>query len=399
MGGPFKGLSMVFLLTIACFAAGGSFGKEGLMIRLKRTTTTSKSPLAQYHSEVEALVPNFSKASAGMFDHFDESTVETIAEIRALHATYPVNKPKACVFILAMPTHCGDACVRGNKHDQSWNIMNMLGTMENQFMQKFRYPVVIYHEDYNDEQKKNLQSATKSKIFWFKIQFGPAALPDYYDMKAVMKEVGANHEGGDINKPHSRGKFHGFGYRTMCRFYGGLVFHSPLVREFDYYWRVDGGDSRINWKNAYDLFDRMQSKGYLYGYRSIGSAGPSPKLDGALAAFRSTHPEVTPDASLLAPFVTSDGSYTGKYYYNNFEIAHIPTFQQPMHWELFMGVDKTFAFILGPTKQNGLGDADFRSMTVAYIMKKDKVHDFEDVGYQHPVAWDAKYNPLALGKK
>jgi hypothetical protein len=38
-------------------------------------------------------------------------------------------------------------------------------------------------------------------------------------------------------------------------------------------------------------------------------------------------------------------------------------------------------------------------MTVAYIMKKDKVHDFEDVGYQHPVAWDAKYNPLALGKK
>lgn len=104
-------------------------------------------------------------------------------------------------------------------------------------------------------------------------------------MDAVVAEVGGNHQDGDLGKPHMRGKFHGFGYRTMCRFYGGLVFHSPLVREFDYYWRVDGGDSRITWKDSYDLFASMQNAGKRYGYRGIAKSGPSPALDMALEIF------------------------------------------------------------------------------------------------------------------
>jgi hypothetical protein len=48
MGGPFKGLSMVFLLTIACFAAGGSFGEqEGLLIRLKNEQDGGKGVTTQ----------------------------------------------------------------------------------------------------------------------------------------------------------------------------------------------------------------------------------------------------------------------------------------------------------------------------------------------------------------
>lgn len=30
----------------------------------------------------------------------------------------------------------------------------------------------------------------------------------------------------------------------MCRLFSGLLFHAPVMREFDYYIRVDGGDSR-----------------------------------------------------------------------------------------------------------------------------------------------------------
>jgi hypothetical protein len=29
----------------------------------------------------------------------------------------------------------------------------------------------------------------------------------------------------------------------MCRLFAGLLIHAPLLREFDYYIRVDGGDS------------------------------------------------------------------------------------------------------------------------------------------------------------
>lgn len=74
----------------------------------------------------------------------------------------------------------------------------------------------------------------------------------------------------------------------------------------------------------------------------------------------------------------------------------MPTFQSALHWELFMMTDRLSAFMIGPTKQNGLGDADFRSMTVPFIMKKENVISFSDVGYAHPVAWDEQYDPNVM---
>ena len=56
--------------------------------------------------------PDFAAASGGiegMWRYYGENTARDIARIRALHRTYPPNKPRGCIFILGMPTHCGQA--------------------------------------------------------------------------------------------------------------------------------------------------------------------------------------------------------------------------------------------------------------------------------------------------
>ena len=61
----------------------------------------------------------FQDTVMGMFSKgYTEETMANIKAIRELHATYPEDRPKACAFMLAFPTRCGDPCIRGNKHDQ-----------------------------------------------------------------------------------------------------------------------------------------------------------------------------------------------------------------------------------------------------------------------------------------
>eukprot|EP00519_Triparma_laevis_P003987 CAMPEP_0182502192 /NCGR_PEP_ID=MMETSP1321-20130603/12968_1 /TAXON_ID=91990 /ORGANISM="Bolidomonas sp., Strain RCC1657" /LENGTH=468 /DNA_ID=CAMNT_0024707027 /DNA_START=39 /DNA_END=1445 /DNA_ORIENTATION=- len=348
----------------------------------------------------------FQDTVMGMFSKgYTEETMANIKAIRELHATYPEDRPKACAFMLAFPTRCGDPCIRGNKHDQSWNVMHMAAALEAQIWSSpgvnFHYPVVIYHDDYTAEQKAAVESATKSKIFWFQVNFGAASLPDYISREDINEKVAHQHyphdRTGNIELPHSRKHFHGFGYRNMCRFFGGIIFHSPLVREFDYYWRLDGGDSRLRWPNrpddyVYDIFKDLKVKNRLYGYIKLATSQESPRFDEALKQFKPLVPE------LMARFFTN-GTYNGNYYYNNFEVVHIPTFQSKQHWEIFSACDRNGAFFFGATEKNGLGDADFRSGVLGYLneMSPEKVHAYSDIGYAHPVPWDDNYPATWVG--
>ncbi|GMH89751.1 hypothetical protein TL16_g11551 [Triparma laevis f. inornata] len=373
----------------------------------------------QYIEEVQSLLNTpdtpFSETVMGMFQRgYNEETMANIKAIRELHATYPEDRPKACAFMLAFPTWCGDPCVRGNKHEQSWNVMHNMAALNKQMWSSpnidFHYPVVIYHEDYTDAQKRAVESASpNTKVFWFQITFGAAALPDYISREDIDREVSPNHEPsaenpkGNIEVPHSRGKFHGFGYRCMCRFFGGLIFHSPLVREFDYYWRLDGGDSRLRWAEpVYDIFKDLKTKNLLYGFPRIMRTQPSPLFDQALAKFE---PKAEGASELMSRFFSPPqppptGKYNGYYYYNNFEVVHVPTFQSKHHWEIFAACDRIGAFFFGPAKNNGLGDADFRSGVLGYLeeMSPQKIHEYNDIGYNHPISWNDDYMPKWIGE-
>lgn len=338
---------------------------------------------------VDRQRPGFANASAHMWDRWEDDTCQTVDAVRSVRAQTN-GTVNGCVFILAFPTNCGIDCTRGNKHDQSWNVARMARSVDRNLLSPHgqRYPLVVYHEDYTRTQKKLVRKATRAYVAWFRIQFGIEALPSYYDRPSVVRTVSSAHRSGNLSLPHMRGTFHGFGYRMMCRFYAGLIMWSPLMVEFDWYLRVDGGDSRFDAPLRFDPFVTMYRRGYKYGYYKIDQTSGNDLFDRAIDRLIRSNPEVVRDQALFEPFVDKHGMYNGKYYYNNFEIVHLNTFRSEVHWDFFMQVDREQAFMFGNTRRQSLGDADFRSIALSFLLVEEQVHRFRHLPYRHPVSWD-----------
>jgi len=347
---------------------------------------------------VDEARPGFAAASAHLW-HTDSWLNETCAgvqRIQDLQASQPT-KPRGAVTILAFQANCGEDCTRGNKHDQSWNIANMAAALDEHFFSRHgAYPLVIHHEDFTEAQRQRVDAQVRSSIVvWQRVNFRvEAALPGYYDREAVVRDVSSSHRGGNLSSPSMRGTFHGFGYRTMCRFYAALVMFSPLLLQVDWYLRVDGGDSRLTSAWPQDVFSYLQARQYAYAYEEISTAYGSARLDGALRSFEEAHPKLKVDAALRRPFVDSRGLYNGKYYYNNLEVVRLHAFRSRLSWSLFVAVDQSGAFMHGPTHKHSLGDADFRSMALPYFLDASQVLKMGKgmIPYRHPAPWDQPYS-------
>jgi len=302
-------------------------------------------------------------------------------------------RERTCTIVmLAFPTHCGEDCRRGNRHTQDWNVAKMVDSLERFWFAPFQthYPLTIFHEDYNETQQANVKRWTRSPITFSKVDFSPKSLPVYLhdQFSAMMTAVKPAHRNGNLWLPSMRGTYHGFGYRMMCRFFGGGVMHHPALAEYTWYMRVDAGDSRLTGPFTSDPFVMMIRGRFKYGYQRIETAARNSRFDRVIANWSATLPHTK---KLLEPFLDSKRRYNGRYYYNNFELVHLPTFRSPRHQQLFNATDRSGAFMLGDTPRGNLGDADFRSVSVAFLMAETEVHRFTHLPYTHPVPWDAPY--------
>ena len=312
---------------------------------------------------------------------------------RPRRQTSRIERESQCtVVILAFPTHCGKDCLRGNKHTQDWNVAHMVGSLERFWFRPFRvhYPVHIFHQDYDDTQELAVRQRTRSPVFFRKLDLSPTALPKHLHkyFRRIMADVKPAHRGGNLSMPSMRGTYHGFGYRMMCRFFAGLIMHHDELKEFTWYMRVDAGDSRLTGPFTADPFVTMMRGNYRYGYQRIETAARNSRFDRVISNWTAT---LSYSKKLLEPFLDRNREYNGRYYYNNFEIVHLPTFRSPRHRMLFDTADRSGAFMLGDMPRSNLGDADFRSVSVAFLVAESKVHRFVHLPYAHPVPWDAPY--------
>mgnify|MGYP001987381980 CR=1 FL=1 len=109
------------------------------------------------------------------------------------------------------------------------------------------YPIVVFHTDWPREVREWVASASRSTVLWQQINFDEETLPygagQYGGSKeqrdAVLEFLRPYHPHGIR---YTSPGYHGYGYRLMCRFFAGLIHHAPLLRELDYYMRLDGGN-------------------------------------------------------------------------------------------------------------------------------------------------------------
>lgn len=154
---------------------------------------------------------------------------------------------------------------------------------------------------------------------------------DYKNRRVIYRFFRKWHPGGNITEPNP--KIHGFGYRNMCRFFSSLIFHSPLMQSFDYFMRLDGGDSRIG-NVSVDVFSLMHAQKLDYTFRNPWRWKVN-LMKELHERWTKANPKVVWNSALKSAFAKQR-----RMFYNNFEVVRTVPFRTKKHWSYFRLFDE-----------------------------------------------------------
>jgi hypothetical protein len=208
------------------------------------------------------------------------------------------------------------------------------------FNREYRYPILLFHENLSDEQKKEL---------------------------AIFDSVECIHV-----KPNAQ---------CHPSFLHGLMFHSSLT-PYDYYWKLSEGSCLLE-KVSYDPFKKMEEQTAIYGYRSV-----SPKKRGddhhRLHLLWETTRDFARDNSLpLSHFkqlmTNWRGRYRGYSFYAPFEINKISFWRNHELYKKYLEkVNKLDGF-----NQYGWEDAIACSLSIGLFLNSCQLYHFRDIAFRH----------------
>lgn len=170
------------------------------------------------------------------------------------------------------------------------------------------------------------------------------------------------------------------GYKHMCRFWAGEVFKRKLVREYDYYMRLDC-DSYLTRPIGYDPFQKLEDEGMIYGYISGGKFKDNKKfsvgLNDEFRRFEKSFSGPTTD--------TVDTLEEGLLYYTNFEVCKVKAFSESSYLDFYDHVDKSGGIYI-----YRWGDHTVRYAGIHLLLGNDRVKAFTDIAYTHQTFIDGK---------
>lgn len=224
------------------------------------------------------------------------------------------------------------------------NLKNSLYSLDAYFNRKFEYPIIIFHEDYSEKLKQELQGIS-SCIQFTKVKL---RIPDWIDKNEI---------------PEYFGDRWNIGYRHMCRFHSYYAYE--YLRDFDYYWRLDT-DSFLKAPINYDVFGVMKKNDYIHGY-----VGTFTERESVIKDLWEVTQEYAEANGIHLP-----AEWDRKCYQMNFDISKTDFWLTNPYKKYFDYLDK-----LGGIYKYRWGDIPIR--TLALIMFKSKIHHFKDIKYQH----------------
>ncbi|KAJ2478408.1 hypothetical protein EV174_004328 [Coemansia sp. RSA 2320] len=242
--------------------------------------------------------------------------------------------------------------------------------LEDRFNHKFHYPYLFLNDEpFTDEFMRTIAASTTSNVTFALIPRDHWSVPEFIDESQALM---ARHKMAADNIIYGGS----LSYRHMCRFNSGFFYKHPLLKDIDWYWRVEPG-VEFYCDLDYDPFKYMQDNGKLYSFViTLKELEPTiPSLwDHALA-----HMLVNNRSSDLMPFfVSPDGGYNLCHFWSNFEIASLNWFRSPAYESFFQSLDRAGGFFM-----ERWGDAPVHSIAAGMLLNHDQVHFFDDIGYKH----------------
>ncbi len=240
------------------------------------------------------------------------------------------------------------------------SLKRSLSLLDINFNDKFNYPVIIFHEDFNENLMEEIRKATRSNLKFEKVDF---KIPDFLKKEEIPEFV------------YVGGFEFSIGYRHMCRFFSGLIYQNPALKDYDYYWRLDT-DSFLLDKIDYDVFRFMQENNYVYGYIDKGSDHPA-MVSGLWEITKKYIEENNIQPTFLLKF-TQNGVWDRTAFGTNFEISKLDFWRSCEYMNYFNYLDKA-----GGIFKYRWGDHIIHFLAISMFIPENQLHKFSDIAYQH----------------
>ena len=257
---------------------------------------------------------------------------------------------------------------------------------ESTFNQKFQYPYVFLNDvPFNENFKQGVRKLSKSEM-----KFG--TIPhEHWSYPSWINQTKAAEVRMDMKK---RNVIYGdsLPYRHMCRFNSGFFFRHPLLKEYDYYWRVEPWVEfycNIN----YDPFVFMKENNKKYGFVIMlpEYIETVPTLWSTVKKFMKENEGLINQNNCLRMFDDGTENYNLCHFWSNFEIADLNFFRGEKYLKFFDFLDKEGGFFY-----ERWGDAPVHSIAASLFLSKEEIHWFQDMGYFHNPFRNCPSNPALL---
>ncbi|KAK6384501.1 uncharacterized protein PV06_08651 [Exophiala oligosperma] len=255
-----------------------------------------------------------------------------------------------------------------------WEIARSIRQIEDRFNRNYNYDWVFLNDKpFDDTFKKVTTSLVSGKTHYGEIPVEHWSFPSWIDQKkaeAVREDM------------RRRKIIYGdsVSYRHMCRFESGFFFRHPLLKQFEYYWRVEPS-VELYCDVHYDPFRYMKDnkKKYSFVLSLYEYVETIPTLWDSTKKFIKAHPEhIAADNSM--PFLSDDGgeTYNKCHFWSNFEIGNLDWLRSKAYIDFFESLDKDGGFFY-----ERWGDAPVHSIAAGLLLNKDEIHFFNDIAYYH----------------
>lgn len=252
------------------------------------------------------------------------------------------------------------------------DIAASIASFEDVFNRKFGYPYVFLNDDdFTDDFKRGVEKAISTTAKFGKLKQSEWGYPPWIDQARATEAMAKLDRDGVI--------YGGMlSYHHMCRFFSGFFYKNDLVKDYDFYWRIEPG-VKFFCSVDYDPFALLREKNKKYGFviaiREFMETIPT--LWESTMEFVALNRAKMPKNTLS--FILNGTNYNGCHFWSNFEIASFDFYRSDLYERYFEHLDRKGGFFY-----ERWGDAPVHSLAAALFLGKDKVHFFNDIGYEHP---------------
>ncbi|SCU88645.1 LADA_0E11320g1_1 [Lachancea dasiensis] len=139
-------------------------------------------------------------------------------------------------------------------------VLKSLHSIERHFNQWYQYPYVFLNDaPFTPEFVQLVKTATRAETHFGVLSVAEWEFPPSVREQSIFQE--------SIDDQGDRGIMYGNmeSYHKMCRFFAGAFYQHPLVRQYEWYWRLEP-DVEFFCDLTYDPFFEMHRRGKKYGF-------------------------------------------------------------------------------------------------------------------------------------